>query len=165
MTVWTHSFYLAMRTMRESLRQPGVEVGNIFIPLFFLGAWGQHRRIYNYQHFPELAGADFQQWRVFATVSLLVMLSFQLVFFFNFIHSLLKGKPAGPNPWKANTLEWTAASPPPHGNWKELPTCYRGPYEYASPEVDTDFYPQNQPPPEKALPESVPTMEPVGTNS
>ena len=35
MTVWTHSFYLAMRTMRESLRQPGVEVGNIFIPLFF----------------------------------------------------------------------------------------------------------------------------------
>ena len=35
MTIWTHSFYLAMRTMRESLRQPGVEVGNIFIPLFF----------------------------------------------------------------------------------------------------------------------------------
>ena len=28
--------YLAMRAIRESLRQPGVEVTNIFIPLFFL---------------------------------------------------------------------------------------------------------------------------------
>jgi heme/copper-type cytochrome/quinol oxidase subunit 1 len=27
----------------------------IFIPLFVLGLAGQHRRIYNYNHFPELA--------------------------------------------------------------------------------------------------------------
>ena len=26
-------------------------------------------------------------------------------------------KAAGKNPWKANTLEWTTESPPPHGNW------------------------------------------------
>ncbi|GAF88688.1 unnamed protein product, partial [marine sediment metagenome] len=32
----------------------------IFLPLFVLGLGGQHRRIYNYNHFPELAGADFQ---------------------------------------------------------------------------------------------------------
>ena len=60
----------------------------IFIPLFVLGIGGQHRRIYNYEHFPELAGADFQQLRVFATLSLLVLLAFQLVFLFNFVRSL-----------------------------------------------------------------------------
>ena len=27
----------------------------IFIPLFVLGMGGQHRRIYNYEHFPDLA--------------------------------------------------------------------------------------------------------------
>ena len=117
----------------------------IFIPLFFLGAWGQHRRIYNYEHFPELAGADFQQLRVLATVSLLVMLAFQFVFFFNFFTSLIKGKKAGPNPWKSNTLEWTTPSPPGHGNWSELPTCYRGPYEYSVPGREDDYWPQNEP--------------------
>ena len=32
----THSMHIAARTIRESLRQPGVEVTNVFIPLFFL---------------------------------------------------------------------------------------------------------------------------------
>jgi len=117
----------------------------IFIPLFFLGGWGQHRRIYNFQHYPELAGADFQQLRVLATVSLLVMLGFQFVFFFNFFISLIKGKKAGPNPWKSNTLEWTTPSPPGHGNWAELPNCYRGPYEYSVPDREDDYWPQNEP--------------------
>ena len=35
MTLVAHSWFLAARAVRESLRQPGVEVGNIFIPLFF----------------------------------------------------------------------------------------------------------------------------------
>ena len=34
--VLTDARYLAMRAIRESLRQPGVEITNIFIPLFFL---------------------------------------------------------------------------------------------------------------------------------
>jgi cytochrome c oxidase subunit 1 len=118
----------------------------IFIPLFVLGIAGQHRRIYNYQHFPELAGVEMQDMRVFATVSLLVMLAFQLVFFYNcFISWKKKEKDAGKNPWKANTLEWTTDSPPPHGNWTELPTVYRGPYEYSVPDREEDYYPQNVP--------------------
>ncbi|HXV37135.1 MAG TPA: cbb3-type cytochrome c oxidase subunit I [Myxococcota bacterium] len=117
-----------------------------FIPLFFLGAYGDHRRIYNYQHFPELAGEQYQDLRILATVSLLVMLSFQLVFFYNcFISWRKKEKDAGKNPWRANTLEWTAESPPPHGNWPELPKVYRGPYEYSVPGREQDFYPQNVP--------------------
>jgi len=117
----------------------------VFIPLFVLGLGGQHRRIYNYQHFPELAGSGMQDLRVVATIALLVMLSFQVVFFYNMFVSLKRGKPAGKNPWKANTLEWTTESPPPHGNWAELPTVYRGPYEYSHPDREEDYWPQNEP--------------------
>ena len=85
-----------------------------------------------------------QDMRIFATVSLLVMLAFQVIFLINFIVSMFAGKKAPKNPWKANTLEWTADSPPPHGNWPELPTCYRGPYEYSVPGRAEDFWPQNE---------------------
>ena len=118
----------------------------IFIPLFVLGGIGQHRRIYNFQNYPELAGQGMQDLRILATVSLLVMLAFQLVFFYNcFISWKKKQKDAGKNPWKANTLEWTTDSPPPHGNWPELPTVYRGPYEYSVPGREEDYFPQNVP--------------------
>jgi cytochrome c oxidase subunit 1 len=101
----------------------------IFIPLFVLGLGGQHRRIYNFQNFSELAAG--QPLRVVATVSLIVMLLFQIPFFWNLFHSMRKGPKAGRNPWKANTLEWTTESPPPHGNWPvdDMPNVYRGPYE------------------------------------
>ena len=59
--------------------------------------------------------------------------------------SLATAKKAGKNPWNANTLEWTTESPPPHGNWPgELPTVYRGPYEYSVPGRESDFWPQDQ---------------------
>jgi len=117
----------------------------IFLPLFVLGAAGQHRRIYDYTHFPELAVEWMQDLRVFATMSLVVMLAFQVLFIFNFIKSLVSGKEAGKNPWKANTLEWTTPSPPGHGNWETLPDCYRGPYEYSVPGRESDYWPQNEP--------------------
>ena len=117
----------------------------IFIPLFVLGAAGQHRRIFDFTNFPQLASPEMQSLRVLATVSLLVMLAFQAVFFVNVVMSLRNGRKAEKNPWKANTLEWTADSPPPHGNWKELPTVYRGPYEYSVPGREEDYWPQNAP--------------------
>ena len=117
----------------------------IFIPLFILGAAGQHRRIFDYRGFPELV--QYQDLRVLATVSLLVMLGFQLVFFYNCIVSWLSGEEAGKNPWDSNTLEWTTPSPPGHGNWpvEELPTVYRGPYEYSHPDREEDYWPQHLP--------------------
>ncbi len=118
----------------------------IFIPLFVLGLGGQHRRIYNFQNFPELMAM--QPIRIFATVAMLVMMAFQVFFFWNLIKSLRKGPPAGNNPWQSNTLEWTTTSPPPHGNWPvdQMPKVYRGPYEYGHPDRETDFWPQNLPP-------------------
>jgi cytochrome c oxidase subunit 1 len=117
----------------------------IFIPLFILGAAGQHRRIYDYTHFPELATPELQALRIVATVSLWVMLVFQIPFFMNLIWSWKKGPKADKNPWKANSLEWTTASPPPHGNWAEMPKVYRGPYEYSHTDRKQDYWPQNEP--------------------
>lgn len=118
----------------------------IFIPLFILGAAGQHRRIYDFTNFPELAQPWMQDLRMLATASLVVMLLFQFLFIFNFFWSLRSGKKAGNNPWQANTLEWQAPSPPPHGNFPDgLPTVYRGPYEYSHPDREEDYWPQNQP--------------------
>lgn len=117
----------------------------IFIPLFLLGMAGDHRRIYDYGHFPDLAVPGLQNLRILATVSLVIMLIFQVPFLINFIYSLFKGKKAERNPWHANTLEWVAPSPPPHGNFAEMPQVYRGPYEYSVPGRDDDYWPQNIP--------------------
>ena len=113
----------------------------IFIPLFLTGAAGDHRRIYDYSQFADLA--HLQPLRTLATIGLLVMIAFQFVFLWNFVYSLFRGEVAGDNPWKANTLEWLAPSPPPHGNFAELPTVYRGPYEYSVPGRSSDYWPQH----------------------
>jgi cytochrome c oxidase subunit 1 len=95
--------------------------------------------------YPDLTGDDLQMLRSLATVATVVMLAFQPIFIFNFFWSLFRGPKADKNPWKANTLEWTAESPPPHGNWKELPRVYRGPYEFSVPGRELDYWPQNAP--------------------
>ncbi len=124
----------------------------IFIPLFVLGMSGQHRRIYSYEHFPELFEPWQQHLRILATVSLVVMLLFQILFLLNFVMSMFRGEKAGRNPWKANTLEWLAPSPPGHGNfghgrWEDMPKVYRGPYEFNHPDREEDYWPQWEPPP------------------
>ena len=117
----------------------------VFIPLFITGAAGDQRRVYNYALFPEQARPELQHLRTLSTIGLLVMLVSQLPFLFNFIWSLRHGERAEANPWRSNTLEWTVASPPPHGNFAEMPTVYRGPYEYGAPGRSEDYWPQNVP--------------------
>jgi cytochrome c oxidase subunit 1 len=118
----------------------------IFLPLFYSGLAGTHRRIYSYMHFPELSISSVQNMQVIATYAMLVMLAFQIIFVINFFWSMFKGKKAGNNPWLANTLEWQAPSPPPHGNFDphNMPVVYRGPYEYSVPGRELDYWPQNE---------------------
>jgi cytochrome c oxidase subunit 1 len=114
-----------------------------FFPMHILGMAGHMRRIYNptqYEFLKPIQGIN-----LFISISAFVLGSIQFLFLANFVWSYFKGAKATENPWNANTLEWTAPSPPPHGNWPgTVPTVYRGPYEYSSPEVAEDFLPQSQ---------------------
>jgi cytochrome c oxidase subunit 1 len=67
---------------------------------------------------------------------------FQLPFIINFFSSLKWGAAVDKNPWEATTLEWSAPSPPGHGNFLTEPVVYRGPYEYSVPGAPRDFSPQ-----------------------
>jgi cytochrome c oxidase subunit 1 len=57
----------------------------------------------------------------------------------------MAGRKAADNPWNANTLEWATTSPPPHGNFPEVPRVYRDPYEYSVPGAPRDWMPQTAP--------------------
>ncbi|HZY31859.1 MAG TPA: cbb3-type cytochrome c oxidase subunit I [Candidatus Methylomirabilis sp.] len=113
-----------------------------FFPMHILGVGGMMRRIYNPLQYEFLK--PLQQINIFITVSAVALGLAQIPFVINFFWSLLAGKKAERNPWKANTLEWVAPSPPPHGNFDAIPVVYRGPYEYSSPEVTEDYLPQDR---------------------
>ncbi|MBI3268125.1 MAG: cbb3-type cytochrome c oxidase subunit I [Planctomycetes bacterium] len=67
----------------------------------------------------------------------------QFVFLVNFVKSACWGARAEANPWRAASLEWTTASPAPHGNWGELdPVVHGGPYEYGANGTAEDFVSQ-----------------------
>ncbi len=119
----------------------------IFFPMHYLGLIGVPRRYY------ELGDTAFipksaATLNVFITVAALIVGAAQMVFLFNLVWSLFRGKQAGGNPWNATSLEWqTPETPPAHGNWgKELPVVYRWAYDYSVPGAERDFVPQNQPP-------------------
>jgi cytochrome c oxidase subunit 1 len=115
-----------------------------FFPMHFLGVGGHMRRIWNPMQYEFLQ--HFQGMNEFISVSAFLLGASQILFLFNFFWSLFAGKKATENPWRANTLEWTAPSPPPHGNWGErLPVVSHGPYEYSVPGVEEDYLPQTKP--------------------
>jgi len=116
-----------------------------FFPMHFLGTMGNSRRLYSPGFYPFL-GERAQQIDVFISISAFTLGVAQLVFIYNFFSSLLRGPRAEPNPWHANTLEWTAPSPPPHGNWGPTePVVYRWPYDYSIPGAAEDYVPQTAP--------------------
>ncbi|MBI4546049.1 MAG: cbb3-type cytochrome c oxidase subunit I [Gemmatimonadetes bacterium] len=121
-----------------------------FFPMHNLGNAGMMRRIYDYRQYAHLA--DLQPLNEFISLSAFALGVTQLLFAFNFLWSLFRGKKAEQNPWRANSLEWSAPSPPPHGNFAVTPIVYRGPYEYSSPESAEDYLPQDQPPAEQPVP-------------
>jgi cytochrome c oxidase subunit 1 len=116
----------------------------VFFPMHFIGMAGLPRRYYTNTNFPLFD--DLQNVNVVITVFALVGGAFQLVFIYNFFSSIFFGKRTVQNPWRSNTLEWTAPIEHIHGNWPgELPEVYRWPYDYSKPGHDDDFVPQNVP--------------------
>ncbi|MBI3860823.1 MAG: cbb3-type cytochrome c oxidase subunit I, partial [Planctomycetia bacterium] len=108
-----------------------------FFPMHMLGVGGFPRRLADPYHYPYLS--HLLPLNQFITYSAILMGVAQFLLIGNFLYSIFKGKKVGRNPWNANSLEWTAPSPPGHGNFESVPVVYRGPYEYSSPLVDDDF--------------------------
>lgn len=116
----------------------------VFFPMHFIGMAGLPRRYYTNTNFPLFD--DLQNVNVLITTFALVGGVFQLLFLYNFFNSIFFGKKTEQNPWRSNTLEWTAPIKHIHGNWEgAIPEVHRWPYDYSKPGHDEDFVPQNIP--------------------
>ncbi len=116
----------------------------VFFPMHFIGMAGLPRRYYTNTNFPLFD--DLQDVNVIITMFALIGGAFQLVFLFNFFYSMFYGEKTVQNPWKSNTLEWTAPIEHIHGNWPgEIPEVHRWAYDYSKPGHEDDFVPQNVP--------------------
>lgn len=86
----------------------------LYFPQFFL--LDMPRRVSEYQSHPE-----WSQLNMISTIGAFVFGLSQLLIFANLPLSLRSGKPAGANPWKGWTLEWSVPSPPPIHNFDTIP--------------------------------------------
>ena len=100
----------------------------VFFPMLWQGLGGMNRRMYDggaqYAH-----NASLLKWNIVIGMAAWALSLFQLPFIFNFFMSMRRGKRVAENPWDATTLEWSAPSPPGHGNFLTEPIAYRGPYQ------------------------------------
>ncbi len=94
-----------------------------FFTQFILGTRGMPRRYATYVD-------EFQTLHVISTFGSWILLAGFLVHLFNFIHSLIAGPKAPPNPWGGLTLEWEAESPPIEHNFHHEPLVKHGPYDF-----------------------------------
>jgi cytochrome c oxidase subunit I len=123
----------------------------IFLPMFLQGMAGMHRRWYdggqgwNVSNDHTVWGLTGFEWNKPISWAAWIMGLAQIPFIINFFWSIRHGEKVNDNPWEATTLEWTAPSPPPHGNFIGTPVAYRGPYEYSLPGRERDFTMQNEP--------------------
>jgi cytochrome c oxidase subunit 1 len=115
----------------------------IFWPMHYQGMAGMPRRYFDYTQWSSFN--QFEGLNQFISVVAIVVFAVQLLFVFNYFYSMYKGrKVTTPNPWQANTLEWTTPIHPGHGNWPgEIPEVHRWAYDYSK--DDRDFIPQTEP--------------------
>ena len=116
----------------------------IYLPMHYLGFLGVPRRYFSVEG-TSFIPASATDLNIGITLAALFVGGFQLLFLYNLFWSYFNGKPSGPNPWNATTLEWqTSETPPIHGNFgPELPKVYRWAYDFSVPGVVSDFIPQN----------------------
>jgi cytochrome c oxidase subunit 1 len=115
----------------------------IFWPMHYEGLAGMPRRYLDYRSW--LSFNQFADLNRFISTVAMIVFAVQLLFVFNFIYSIFKGRRVmSRNPWGSTTLEWTAPIRPGHGNWPgEIPEVHRWPYDYAK--DGREFIPQTEP--------------------
>ena len=124
----------------------------VFFPMHFLGLAGVPRRYYSNTEFPMFN--DLVDINILVTWFAILAAVAQVIFLFNFFYSIFRGQKSIQNPWRSNTLEWTAPVKHIHGNWPgAIPEVHRWPYDYSKPGQEEDFVPQNVPLSEKELAE------------
>jgi cytochrome c oxidase subunit 1 len=126
-----------------------ISVYGVFFPMHFVGLTGAPRRYYDYTVYSMF---DQNQYEIIVDLNVVITIfAFiagiaQVIFLFNFFHSIWRGQKASKNPWKSNTLEWTTPVEHVHGNWPgALPIVHRWPYDYSKPGMEHDFVPQDVP--------------------
>ncbi|MDE3066994.1 MAG: cbb3-type cytochrome c oxidase subunit I [Verrucomicrobiota bacterium] len=127
----------------------------VFMPMFAQGMEGMLRRMAdggaNYSAarvpgVPDTLPNDIMALHTWILWGAMCLGLAQIPFIINLFWSLKHGEEThSDNPWQATTLDWQTPTPPPHGNFAQVPRVYRGPYEYSVPGHDTDFTPQNEP--------------------
>jgi cytochrome c oxidase subunit 1 len=80
------------------------------------GLSGMPRRVYEYS-----AASGWSTYNLISSIGSWILAIGVLLTLINLVHSLKKGAVAGPDPWKANTLEWFVTSPPPANNFDTIP--------------------------------------------
>jgi heme/copper-type cytochrome/quinol oxidase subunit 1 len=93
----------------------GFNVG--FFPMHITGLLGMPRRVYTYS-----ADMGWSTLNLISSIGAFVLAIGLLITLFNIMKSRRVGKLAGPNPWDADTLEWSTTSPPPPYNFLVIPT-------------------------------------------
>jgi len=96
----------------------------LYFTMQVLGMQGMPRRYYDY--LPE-----FSSLNLAATVGSWILAAGMVIMLVNLFRGLLKGEPAGNNPWGGATLEWTISSPPPTENFAAEPVVTHGPYDFS----------------------------------
>jgi cytochrome c oxidase subunit 1 len=104
-----------------------------FFAMFLSGIEGMNRRVAVY--LPYLT--EINQWT--SIWSWLLGLGF-VIPMASFVYRWAFGPEAGPNPWRAKTLEWQTASPPPHGNFERVPLVTTDFYGYGDVEPEPDLF-------------------------
>ena len=121
---------------------------SIYFPMHYLGFIGVPRRYFEMYDSPYMTSAV--GMNEFISMAAFIVGAAQFILIFNIIKTLKTGKPAGHNPWQANSLEWlTPSVPPEHGNWGDnLPVVHRWPYDFNVPGAKEDYITQTTPPSE-----------------
>jgi cytochrome c oxidase subunit I len=90
-----------------------------FGPMHVSGMLGMPRRIYTYE-----ADRGWAFWNQLTTLGAIIQVPSFAIFVYNVFVSLWNGRPAGPDPWDAWTLEWATTSPPPAYNFEVIPIVH-----------------------------------------
>ena len=93
---------------------PGFHI--IFFPQHLMGLVGMPRRIQTYE---ANIGLDF--FNLASSIGAGVMGIGLVLFLITLVQGLLRGKPAGDDPWDGRTLEWATTSPPPAYGFHVVP--------------------------------------------